>query len=110
MPIVREFPHKVRHIENIWILLPDGVKLAARMWIAEGADADPVPAIIECVPYRKRDGLRFRDDEMHPYQAGHGYAVLRIDLRGTGDSEGLPDDEYTVAEQDDIIAAIAWIA
>ena len=110
MRIVREFPHKVRHIENIWIPLPDGPKLAARMWIADGADTDPVPAIIECVPYRKRDGLRFRDDEMHPYQAGHGYAVLRIDLRGTGDSEGLPDDEYTVAEQDDIIAAIAWIA
>ncbi len=44
-----------------------------------------MPAIIECVPYRKRDGLRFRDDEMHPYHAGHGYAVLRIDLRGTGE-------------------------
>ena len=35
---------------------------------------------------------------------------LRIDLRGTGDSEGLPDDEYTPAEQADLIAAIAWIA
>lgn len=119
MRIVTEFTHAIRHIENIWIPLPasphgDGIKLAARMWLPKDAmgdgDQKPVPAIIECVPYRKRDGLRYRDDEMHPYVAGHGYAVLRIDLRGTGDSEGLPDDEYTLAEQDDLIAAIAWIA
>ncbi len=115
MRIVNEFPHAVRHVENIWIPVPangtDGAaNLAARMWLPQDAEQNPVPAIIECVPYRKRDGLRFRDDEMHPYTAGHGYAVLRIDLRGTGESEGLPDDEYTVAEQDDLIAAIAWIA
>lgn len=115
MRIVNEFPHAVRHVENIWIPVPangtDGAaNLAARMWLPQDAEQNPVPAIIECVPYRKRDGLRFRDDEMHPYTAGHGYAVLRIDLRGTGESEGLPDDEYTVEEQDDLIAAIAWIA
>lgn len=110
MRIVTDFPYSVKHLENIWIPLPDGIRLAARMWLPADAEANPVPAIIECVPYRKRDGLRYRDDEIHPYQAGHGYAVLRIDLRGTGDSEGLPDDEYTLAEQNDIIAAIAWIA
>ena len=64
----------------------------------EDADFDPVPVIIDCLPYRKRDGLKSRDEEMYPYFAGHGYAALRIDLRGTGDSEGLPDDEYTPAE------------
>ena len=58
----------------------------------------------------KRDGLKSRDEEIHAYFAGHGYACLRIDLRGTGDSEGLPDDEYTPAEQADLIAAIDWIA
>jgi putative CocE/NonD family hydrolase len=115
MRVVTEFPHAVRHIENIWIPVPAGSKggtinLAARMWLPNDAEQKPVPAIIECLPYRKRDGVRSRDDQMHPYVAGHGYAVLRIDLRGTGESEGLPDDEYTVAEQDDLIAAIAWIA
>ncbi|MBL8711223.1 MAG: CocE/NonD family hydrolase [Rhodospirillaceae bacterium] len=110
MTVVTTFPHAVRHIENIWIPLPDGTRLAARMWLPEDADDKPVPAVIECVPYRKRDGLRYRDDEMHPYVAGHGYAVLRIDLRGTGESDGLPDDEYTPAEQADLVAAIDWIA
>jgi hypothetical protein len=71
---------------------------------AGDAEADPVPAVIDCLPYRKRDGLKSRDEEMYPYFAGHGYAALRIDLRGTGDSEGLPDDEYTPAEQADLIA------
>ncbi len=80
------------------------------MWLPLDSDADPVPAVIDCLPYRKRDGLKSRDEEMYPYFAGHGYASLRIDLRGTGDSDGLPDDEYTPAEQADLIAAIAWIA
>ena len=61
------------------------------MWLPVDADADPVPAILEAIPYRNRDGLKSRDEEMHPYFAGHGYACLRIDLRGTGDSEGLPN-------------------
>jgi len=110
MQVVTAFPRRIRCVENLWIPMTDGLRLAARMWLPEDADADPVPAIIECVPYRKRDGLKTRDEEMHPYFAGHGYACLRIDLRGTGDSEGLPDDEYAPAEQADLIAAIAWIA
>jgi uncharacterized protein len=110
MKTVREFPHKVRCVENLWIPMPDGVRLAARMWLPEEAAASPVPAIIDCVPYRKRDGLKSRDEEMYPYFAGHGYASLRIDLRGTGDSEGLPDDEYTPGEQADLVAAIDWIS
>ena len=110
MQVVTEFPRRIRCVDNLWIPMPDGVRLAARLWLPANADNDPVPAIIEGVPYRKRDGLKTRDEEMHPYFAGHGYACLRIDLRGTGDSEGLPDDEYTPAEQADLIAAIAWIA
>ena len=110
MLIVRDFPRRVRCIDNVWIPMPDGIRLAARLWLPDDAESDPVPAIIDCVPYRKRDGLKTRDEEMYPYFAGHGYACLRIDLRGTGDSEGLPDDEYTPAEQADLVAAIGWIA
>ena len=90
--------------------MPDGIRLAARVWMPVDAETVPVPAILECVPYRKRDGLRARDDAMHPYFAGHGYAVLRIDLRGSGESEGLPDDEYTPAEQQDLLAAVDWVS
>jgi len=103
-----EFPFSVRVIENLWVPLPDGTRLAAKMWLPE--DAGPVPAILEYLPYRKRDGTRTRDQGSHLYFAGHGYASIRLDIRGTGDSEGLIDDEYTPIEQQDGVNAIAWIA
>ena len=51
-----------------------------------------------------------RDQLTHPYFAGHGYACLRIDMRGNGESDGLMHDEYTAQEQADAVEAIAWIA
>ncbi|CAN5430008.1 CocE/NonD family hydrolase [soil metagenome] len=110
MQTVTEFPRKVKEIENFWIEMPDGVKLAGRMWMPEDAEEKPVPAILEYLPYRKRDGTVVRDALTHPYFAGHGYAAIRVDIRGNGDSEGLMTDEYTQQELDDGVAVIAWIA
>ncbi|MEX0286522.1 MAG: CocE/NonD family hydrolase [Paracoccaceae bacterium] len=105
-----DFPRTVREIENIWIPMPDGVKLAARIWLPEDAEDDPVPAIFEYLPYRKRDGTVARDHLTHPYFAGHGYAGVRVDMRGTGDSEGICLGEYLQQEQDDAVAVIEWLA
>lgn len=69
-----------------------------------------VPAILEMIPYRKRDTTLPRDETIHPWMAGQGYACLRVDLRGTGDSDGVFDDEYSAQELADICATIAWIA
>lgn len=107
---VRDFPHSIIERPNLWIPLPDGTRLAARLWHPIDAEQHSVPAIIECIPYRKRDATSADDERMHPYFAGHGYAALRIDLRGSGDSDGVLEDEYLASEQDDIVAAIAWIA
>ena len=90
--------------------MSDGVKLAARMWIPKDAEKNPVPALLEYLPYRKRDGTHVRDALTHPYFAGHGYAAIRVDMRGNGDSDGLMLDEYTKQEQDDALEVIAWIA
>lgn len=108
MTIRTAFPHPLREIENIFVPLPDGTRLAGRLWLPEGAG--PVPLILEYLPYRKRDGTRARDEGMHRYLAQHGYACLRLDIRGTGDSEGLVHDEYTETEQQDGVDAIAWAA
>ena len=110
-PTVRtNFPYEVREIEHVWVPMSDGVRLSARIWLPAAAEQDPVPAILEYIPYRKRDGTRLRDDPCHRYWAGHGYAAIRLDIRGTGDSEGLIEDEYALQEQDDALEAIAWIA
>ncbi len=110
MKIVESFPRTVRQIENRWIPLADGCRLAARIWLPDDAAERPVPAILEYLPYRKRDFTRARDEPMHHYFAGHGYAAVRVDLRGSGDSDGLLADEYTEQELEDACEVIAWIA
>ena len=107
---VSDFRRAVREIENVWIPLSDGARLAARLWLPEDAERDPVPAILEYLPYRKRDFTATRDELTHAYFAGHGYACIRVDLRGSGDSECLLWGEYLKQEQDDALEVIDWIA
>ncbi|MEM7429245.1 MAG: CocE/NonD family hydrolase, partial [Pseudomonadota bacterium] len=71
MAVVRNFPRNVEETENCWIPLKDGCRLAARMWMPDDADTAPVPAILEFLPYRKRDGTAVRDQLTHPYFAGY---------------------------------------
>lgn len=96
--------------EHLWIEMPDGVRLAARLWLPESAGTAPVPAIFEYIPYRKADMVRARDERNHPYFAAHGYACLRIDMRGSGDSEGHMPDMYADHELSDARHVIEWIA
>jgi putative CocE/NonD family hydrolase len=111
MPTIKSsFPRPITEIENFFIPLSDGARLAARMWLPADAEQDPVPAILEYLPYRKDDGTAYRDSIRHPYFAGHGYACLRVDMRGSGDSDGLMLDEYLKQEQDDALEVLRWIA
>jgi uncharacterized protein len=96
--------------EHLWITLSDGCRLGARLWLPDSAHRQPVPAVLEYIPYRKRDGTRARDNPMHGYFAQHGYAAVRVDMRGSGESDGLLADEYLRQEQDDALEVIAWIA
>ncbi len=73
-------------------------------------ESDPVPAILEYIPYRKNDATAPRDTEMHPYLAARGFACARVDLRGSGDSEGVLEGEYLQQELDDGVDVIAWLA
>jgi putative CocE/NonD family hydrolase len=100
----------VQEREHLWIPLSDGTRLAARIWLPEDAEEEPVPAILEYIPYRKRDLTAERDVQHHPYIAGHGYACVRLDIRGSGESEGILTDEYLQQELDDGVEAIRWIA
>lgn len=109
-PAVPAGPREVRAIENVWIPMPDGTRIAARLWLPADAEHDPVPALVEYIPYRKRDNTRLGDERHHPYLASFGYACVRPDIRGAGDSEGPVQDEYIQQEQDDAVAIIAWLA
>lgn len=105
--------HTILDLPDERITMPDGTRLAARIWRPDDTRADsagPVPAVLEFIPYRKGDGTRPRDERMHPWWAAHGYACLRVDLRGSGDSEGILTDEYTPQELQDACDIIAWVA
>ena len=103
-----DFPFAVRRVEHEWIVLPDGTRLAAKLWLPEGAGT--VPAVLCYLPYRKNDGTAVGDHQEMAYLAGHGYAGVRVDIRGTGDSDGILLDEYAEQEQLDGLEVIAWIA
>ncbi len=105
-----DLPRAVRELENVFVPAADGCRLAARIWLPEGAESEPVPAIVEALPYRKRDFMRRRDEQMHRYYAAHGYASVRLDLRGSGDSDGLLEDEYLPQETADVAHVIGWLA
>ena len=109
MKIVTDLPYKVKIIENVFIPMKDGKRLAARVWLPERAQVTPLPAILEYIPYRKRDMSRGRDTNNHDYLAGHGYVCVRVDIRGSGDSEGILTDEYTDLEIEDGIEVISWL-
>ncbi|MFK7762192.1 MAG: CocE/NonD family hydrolase [Roseobacter sp.] len=106
-------PNTLREIEedpDFGILLQDGCRLSARLWKPVDAVDDPVPVILEYLPYRKRDGTCARDALTHPWFAARGYACLRVDIRGNGDSEGVMEDEYSAQELSDAVDIITQIA
>ena len=66
-PLLTDFPARhVREVQHLWIPLSDGTRLAARLWLPDDAEQHPVPALLEYLPYRKRDGTAERDSLTHP--------------------------------------------
>ncbi|MFH8290343.1 CocE/NonD family hydrolase [Streptomyces sp. NPDC018059] len=110
MRYVGNLPYATKEEEHVLIPMSDGVRLSARVWRPASSDDAPVPAVLEYIPYRKRDLSSVRDSIHHPYIAGHGYACVRVDVRGTGESEGVLRDEYLEVEQTDAEEVLAWLA
>ena len=103
-----DLPHPVEVVETEWITLADGTRLAARLWLPQGAGR--VPAILEYLPYRLSDGTQAGDHQQMGWFAAHGYVGVRVDIRGTGNSDGICKDEYSEQELLDGLEVIAWIA
>ncbi len=109
MRIKDSLPRQVGDVRAFWIPLSDGTRLSAGIWLPDDAEESPVPAILEYIPYRRADWTWRRDEPIHRYFAGHGYASVRVDLRGSGDSDGVLLDEYLEQEQDDAVEVIRWL-
>jgi putative CocE/NonD family hydrolase len=99
--------YKVRVERHVQVPMRDGIKLSADL-IRPDADGR-FPAIIEYIPYRK-DDLTQGGYDAHYYFAERGFIGVRLDVRGTGSSEGINTDEYMPVEQKDGFDAVEWCA
>src|SRR5437667_769594 len=99
-------------VEEARIPMPDGVRLAANLFVPDALPGgEPLPVLLEYLPYRKDDGLFERDWDLYTYLVDRGYVCVKVDLRGTGRSEGRPPDrEYSDQEHRDGDAVIEWLA
>ncbi len=96
--------------DDVRITMDDGVVLAATLYVPEAAGSGPFPALLESIPYRKDDWTLSRDWPLHGAFAAAGYVSCRLDVRGTGSSGGIADDEYAEREILDNLAVIDWLA
>ncbi|MEP7060152.1 MAG: CocE/NonD family hydrolase [Actinomycetota bacterium] len=94
---------------HTFIQMTDGVRLAATLYFPDGDGSGPWPAILEALPYRKDDVTGSYRPE-YARLADDGYVVCRVDVRGTGTSEGIATDEYPALERTDMCAVIEWLA
>ena len=110
MKIIDPLPRPLDSPALVTIPTRDGVMLSARLWLPVLAPGERVPAIVDCHPYCVTDSSAIGNSRVYPYYAAHGYGCLRVDLRGSGNSEGILRDEYLAQEQDDGVDVINWCA
>lgn len=105
--------HRVEVRRDVRIPVRDGLELSANLWLPQPTEATPVarfPAILEMIPYRKDDWRWANDEARGQWLAARGFAVCRLDVRGTGSSPGIALDEYTAQETLDGYDAVEWLA
>ncbi len=109
--VVEEFEYEFEVVPHEWIVLSDGIRLSVKLWkpLARCED-EHFPVILEAIPYRKDDISLYDDSVRMEYFAGHGYICARLDLRGSGNSEGILVDEYTMREQCDLLEVVEWLS
>ncbi len=106
--------HGVAALSDVRIRASDGVELSANLWLpephADGSGPRVFPAVLEMLPYRKDDWHAASDQGFGEWLAARGYAYCRLDVRGTGSSDGVALDEYTARETQDGAEVVEWLA
>ncbi len=105
--------HEVGVLLDVRIPASDGVELSANLWLPlprSDRPGETFPVILEMIPYRKDDWRLPSDMGRGEWLAARGFALCRLDVRGTGSSAGIALDEYTERETRDGYDAVEWLA
>ena len=108
--VVESFPYDVGVEPHVPVALRSGVVISVKLWLPVGEPGARFPAVLEAMPYRKDDNSLVDDSARFGFFSGHGYVGVRMDLRGSGTSTGILEDEYSEQEQHDICEVIDWIS
>lgn len=103
-------PYPIRVDRRVFVPASDGTQLALTLYLPDAPGDGPFPAVLESLPYRKDDDCTGRDWVTFSYLAERGIAGVRLDIRGTGASEGIIEDEYVAREQADNLDVLRWMA
>ena len=91
-------PYQTQVLYNTRITMRDGIELSANLFMPiPKTEGEKFPVILEMIPYRKDDWRYVTDHQRMTYFAERGFACCRLDIRGTGSSQGIALDEYTAA-------------
>jgi len=102
--------YPVRIDRRVFVTMADGVRLGLTVYLPDGQGDGPFPAVAESLPYRKDEDFFGPDWRTYAYLAQRGIAGVRVDVRGTGASEGVAADEYTAEEMADTLEILTWAA
>ena len=91
-----------------WLVMSDQTRLSVTYFRPlPRREGERFPVLLELLPYRKDDQFYIRDYPLYSYFARHGYMGAKVDIRGTGSSEGeTPDREYSEIELQDAVEII----
>ena len=92
---------------DVSIPMRDGVKLAANIYFPPGKDGESLPTLLNVTPYGKDSSRRTQVRSMIRFFASQGYAVVHVDVRGRGNSEGTFTPFFQ--EIDDGHDTIEWV-
>lgn len=102
--------------ESRYLTMRDGCRIAIDVWRPEGATG-PVPAILILTPYYRRFAVAPGSDadaipnagKFVRYLVPRGYAVVVVDVRGTGASFGTRDAFRSPKEREDSREITDWV-